>query len=66
VLEQNIRGEQCAISVYDALMKKTRDTDQITYNIVLQIIAQELEHEQDLQDLLKDLQLMISHYGFKK
>jgi bacterioferritin len=65
VLEQNIRGEQCAISVYDSLMKKTRDTDQITYNIALQIIEQELEHEQDLQDLLQDLQLMVSHYGMK-
>ncbi len=66
VLEQNIRGEQCAISVYDNLMKKTRDTDQITCNLALQIIEQELEHEQDLQDLLEDLSLMVSHYGMKK
>jgi bacterioferritin len=66
VLEQNIRGEQCAISVYDKLMKITRDTDQITYNLALQIIEQELEHEQDLQDLLEDLQMMVSHYGMKK
>jgi len=66
VLEQNIRGEQCAISVYDSLMKKTREADQITYNIALQIIEQEIEHEQDLQDLLEDMNLMISRYGFKK
>lgn len=66
VIEQNIRGEQCAISVYDSLMKKTRDTDQITYNIALQIIEQEIEHEQDLQDLLEDLHLMVSRYGLKK
>lgn len=66
VLEQNIRGEQCAISVYNELMKKTRDTDQITYNIALQIIEQEIEHEQDLQDLLEDLNLMVQHYGMKQ
>lgn len=66
VLEQNIRGEQCAISVYNDLMKKTRDTDQITYNIALQIIEQEIEHEQDLQDLLEDLNLMVQHYGLKQ
>ncbi len=65
VLEQNIKGEQCAISVYNELMKKTRDTDQITFNIVLQIIEQEIEHEQDLQDLLDDLQLMASRCGMK-
>jgi bacterioferritin len=66
VLEQNIRGEQCAINVYNDLMKRTRDTDQITYNIALQIIEQEIEHEQDLQDLLEDLNLMVRRYGMKK
>lgn len=65
VLEQNIRGEQCAISVYDALMKKTRDTDQVTYNIALQIIEQEVEHEEDLQSLLEDLTMMFQRYGKK-
>lgn len=59
LLEQNIRGEQCAISVYHRLMEMTRDKDPVTYNIALQIIEQEVEHEEDLQALLEDFELMI-------
>lgn len=59
LLEQNIRGEQCAISVYHKLMEMTRDKDPVTYNIALQIIEQEVEHEEDLQALLEDFDLMI-------
>jgi bacterioferritin len=59
LLEQNIRGEQCAISVYHKLMEMTRDKDPVTYNIALQIIEQEVEHEEDLQALLEDFNLMV-------
>jgi bacterioferritin len=34
-------------------------TDPVTYNIVLQILEQEVEHEEDLQALLEDLDLMV-------
>jgi len=60
LLKQNIKGEQCAIGVYDQLMKLTEGKDPITYNIALQIIEQEVEHEEDLQSLLEDLKLMLS------
>jgi bacterioferritin len=59
ILDQNIEGERCAISYYDGLMKKTKDTDIITYNMVLTILNQEVEHEEDLQALLEDLELMV-------
>jgi bacterioferritin len=59
LLEQNIRGEQCAIGIYHQLMEMTRDKDPVTYNIALQIIEQEVEHEEDLQALLEDFELMI-------
>lgn len=58
VLEQNIKGEQCAIGVYSALLKETKDADPITYNIVLQILQDEEEHEEDLQALKEDFELM--------
>lgn len=58
ILDQNIEGERCAISYYNDLMKKTKDTDIITYNMVLTILNQEVEHEEDLQALLEDLELM--------
>ena len=59
VLKQNIKGEQCAIGVYESLMQKTLSTDPVTYNIVLQILEQEVEHEEDLQALLEDFELMV-------
>jgi bacterioferritin len=60
LLEQNIKGEQCAIGVYDDLMKMTEAKDPVTYNIALQILEQEVEHEEDLQSLLEDLDLMLN------
>ncbi len=55
LLEQNIKGEQCAITVYNDLLKFTRDRDPVTYNMVLQILQDEVEHEEDLQSLMEDL-----------
>ncbi len=59
VLDQNIAGEQCAISIYKNLMDATKDKDMVTYNIALKILEQEIEHEQDLQSLREDLDLMV-------
>ncbi len=60
ILEQNIKGEQCAISVYQKLMQETQTKDPVTSNMVLTILEQEVEHEEDLQSLLEDLELMVS------
>jgi bacterioferritin len=62
ILEQNIKGEQCAIGVYQSLLQLVRDKDPVTYNIVLTILQQEVEHEEDLQALEEDIDtLMMSH-----
>jgi len=61
LLEQNIKGEQCAINVYNELMKKTREADPVTCELALQILNDEVEHEEDLQSLLEDLELMLNH-----
>jgi bacterioferritin len=61
VLEQNIKGEQCAIKSYNSLLKKTRDKDPVTYNIVLGILQMEVEHEEDLQALLEDITVMMKN-----
>jgi len=60
VLDQNIKGEQCAIRTYNDLLNITREADPVTYNIVLTIISQEVEHEEDLSALKEDLELMLS------
>jgi len=59
ILTQNIKGEQCAIGVYKRLMDITREKDPVTYNMVLQILQQEIQHEEDLQSLLEDFELMM-------
>ena len=56
VLKQNIKGEQCAIDTYNGLLDVTRDKDPVTYNIALQILQDEVEHEEDLQTLLEDIE----------
>jgi len=58
LLEQNIKGEQCAIEVYQRLVGLTRDADPVTHEIVLSILADEVEHEEDLQAIAEDIQLM--------
>jgi len=59
VLDQNIKGEQCAIKVYNEVLDITREGDPVTYNIILAILTQEVEHEEDLSALKEDLELML-------
>ena len=55
ILEDAIKGEQCAISTYSDLAELTKDKDIVTYDIVSQILADEVEHEEDLQALHDDI-----------
>lgn len=55
ILNDAIKGEQCAISVYSKLADMTKDKDIITYNMVSSILADEVEHEEDLQALHDDI-----------
>ena len=63
VLDQNIQGEQCAIMTYKKLVKLTAVKDPVTYNIVLQILQDEVTHEEDLQALMEDLQTLLKSGG---
>lgn len=65
IIDQNIKGEQCAIGVYKNLMEVTREVDFVTYNMVLQILQDEVEHEEDLQALAEDFTLMMRYVGGK-
>ncbi|ADR34034.1 Ferritin Dps family protein [Sulfuricurvum kujiense DSM 16994] len=62
VLEQAIKGEQCAISVYSNILDITREKDIITYDMVSQILADEVEHEEDLQALYDDIHDFIAEF----
>lgn len=55
LLGQNIAGEQCAIQVYQDLIDFTKDVDPVTYEMVVEIMADEIEHEEDLESLQEDM-----------
>ncbi len=55
VLAQNIKGEQCAIETYKKLLDFVKGKDDLTEKIVLEILTDEVEHEEDLQAMLADM-----------
>jgi len=55
ILQDSIKGEQCAISTYSLIADIVKDKDIVTYDIVSQILADEVEHEEDLQALHDDI-----------
>jgi len=59
ILNQNIKGERCAIGYYKKLLEMTQAKDPVTYNMVLQILQDEVAHEEDLQSLAEDLEFML-------
>ncbi|MEN6410813.1 MAG: ferritin-like domain-containing protein [Anaerolineaceae bacterium] len=59
ILAQNISGERCAIDTYQKLLGVVKDKDPVTYNLVLTILSQEVEHEEDLQALDEDLDALM-------
>ncbi|NHI84179.1 MAG: ferritin [Candidatus Thorarchaeota archaeon] len=60
LLVQNIKGEQCAIEVYNKLIEMTEGKDPITHKMVLEILEDEVEHEEDLEAILEDFKIMMA------
>ncbi len=59
IIQQNIKGEQCAITVYNSIIEQVGMKDPVTYNLAVQILQDEVEHEEDLQSLDEDLEVML-------
>jgi len=59
ILEEAIKGEQCAIDIYSQLAEITQGKDIVTYDIVSQILGDEVEHEEDLVELHEDITAFI-------
>jgi bacterioferritin len=53
VLKDAIKGEGCAIDVYHKIAKMTKDSDPLTYQLVLHIMEEEEDHEQEFENLLE-------------
>ena len=59
LLEQNIKGEQCAINVYQKLLKMVEGKDVLTAHLVLEILEDEVKHEEDLEAMLEDMKTKV-------
>ena len=55
ILKDSIKGEQCAINTYSNILEIVKDKDIITYDIISEILSDEVEHEEDLQALSDDI-----------
>lgn len=58
ILEQNLRGERCAIQRYQEIADFTAGKDHVTHQMAVQILNEELEHENDIEDWITDINRM--------
>ena len=65
VLKQNIAAERCAVIRYEEIASFTNNLDFTTCDIAKRIMAEEEEHEQDLQDFLRDVQWVMQSVEYK-
>ena len=64
ILKQNLDAERCAIKRYEELAELTVGKDHSTYNMAVTILNEEIEHEQEIEDWLTDIDRM--REDFKK
>ncbi len=58
ILNQNLTGERCAINRYKGIADFTNGKDHSTHQMAVTILNEELEHEQDIEDWLGDIERM--------
>lgn len=58
LLDQNIKGEQCAIAIYKQLVDMVSGKDDLTHHLALEILEDEVEHEEDLEALREDMKVL--------
>jgi bacterioferritin len=57
LLKQNIDGERCAIKVYKKLLAFVKNKDEVSYRMLLEILEDEIEHEDDLEAIVQDMKV---------
>ncbi|MDP1621204.1 MAG: ferritin-like domain-containing protein [Bacteroidales bacterium] len=58
ILEQNLKGERCAIQRYQEIADFTNGKDYNTHQMAVTILNEEMEHENDIEDWITDIQRM--------
>lgn len=56
ILDQNLEGERCAIERYQEIAAFTEGKDYSTYQMAVGILNDELEHEEDIESWLTDIE----------
>lgn len=59
ILEQNLRGERCAIQRYQEIAEFTNGKDLATYQMAITILNDEIEHENDIEAFMNDLNRLV-------
>jgi bacterioferritin len=58
ILEQNLKGERCAIQRYKEIADFTNGKDHTTHQIAVTILNEEIEHENDIEEWITDIRRM--------
>jgi bacterioferritin len=58
LVKDNLKSERCAIQRYQNLADMCFGKDHKTYSIAVHILKEEIEHEQEMEDFLTDLDMM--------
>lgn len=59
ILEQNLTAERCAVSHYQQLCEVTHNVDFVTFRLSEKILAEEIEHEQEIEDFIHDMDVAL-------
>ena len=57
VLKQNLTAERCAVSHYQQLCVLCNGIDYVTLRLAEKILKEEVEHEQEIEDFIQDIEL---------
>ena len=66
LLKQNIKGEQCAIKTYKRILDMVKGKDSITFNMVRKIMQDEVDHEDELEAIMEDIEMMKKQMAAEK
>lgn len=58
LVKDNLKSERCAIMRYQEIADMCFGKDHKTYDMAVHILKEEIDHEQDMEDFLKDFDMM--------
>ncbi|MBR2300130.1 MAG: ferritin [Alphaproteobacteria bacterium] len=62
LVKQNLDAERCAVGRYQGICDLTFGKDYETYRISEHILKEEIDHEQEMEDFLKDMSTAKNYY----